>query len=548
MKTEVEKEKESNQPSPSSKILYQKENSLLNMVAVPYFGVYSNNYTFCMPCNVLHSEQISNEIFSQFPENLQKHFIEFQKNYNVDLDYFLVTLDATFMCGKYAQSESGFLRVNFVPHPYIFYDVSSLNQDHKTNIFTAIFSEESSSNYLKETNEYDGLRINPAKLICDENKKEIILHRSGDNFPALSPNNCSILINTNKVFFTLYNMTLITYKNKIVKCMVAQYNFFLYNDIKLFSPILNTLNNFCNEALADVLVNLSGQSGVINWALNIIFAFFSNKMRIEDEDYGYVMKNSAGNLDSINVNLGLMDNIYHTENYRTYCKDVIKNIFTFYFLKNIKTFQSSNDFMQSIYLQKSEIHLDDDFVIVNDEDAKLLSEFYFNDVCYFIWSNLGCPKIPNFGKDVLFSTGSLYTIEILQKYLKKSQFDIRNLLSSYIIFIKEVFKMKKLNFPDEDMIKKEGEILEGKLQDEISDNFNREINKRRKVKKINYLQDSLSQEQIDINVMNKENKLVEDINFFNSAHSFFHNYKKKQTNPELDKFRQLLDYAFNVKY
>ena len=114
-------------------IIYKKQCSILNMTAVPYLGVYSQNYTFMHPTSVLQSTLNSDHLHS-LPEKMRESIGELQKSVSLQKpDFFTVHLDGSFLHDKYIKTHSDeFLRINLVLHPYIFQDLNQINQskDH----------------------------------------------------------------------------------------------------------------------------------------------------------------------------------------------------------------------------------------------------------------------------------------------------------------------------------------------------------------------------------------------------------------------------------
>jgi len=123
-------------------IIYKKQCSILNMTAVPYLGVYSQNYTFMHPTSVLQSTLNSDHLHS-LPEKMRESIGELQKSVSLQKpDFFTVHLDGSFLHDKYIKTHSDeFLRINLVLHPYIFQDLNQINQskDHKINIIPSLY-------------------------------------------------------------------------------------------------------------------------------------------------------------------------------------------------------------------------------------------------------------------------------------------------------------------------------------------------------------------------------------------------------------------------
>lgn len=427
---------------------YTRENTLLNMVAVPYFGVYSENYTFYHPIKTFFTEKVTQEMYDSFPEIMRRNISQILNNHNIPLEYLHVTIDGSAVSSKYTNNtQNGFLRLNFIPHPYIFSDVTNLNKNHETNIFSGIFTNQANQNYIQETNEFDGLRLNPMELINDINKKEIILHSTQEGFPAISPNNCAILVNINSCFFSLYNMTLVTLKNKIVKMVITQFYFINTTNFTLIdSYILNTGNN--SKEISELSFNIEMIRNIIETTSNS----FLNK-----------------NFD----------------------KNVIKNMF--------------NCILNMEELQQS--YLVEEYYFIESSNDKSI-DFYYEDLCKFIWQFFGCPNIDNFGEEILYLNQSdsnyrLFSIEIVKKYLRSfiSIFD-DYLNSQFLLF-------KSLNLI-ESSIKKD-EVRISSQKDKIIKEYLEKINKK------NDFKIEITKQEI-----------------------------KKHSNPVIENLREILDDAFNV--
>lgn len=229
---------------------YSKMNNMLGMLTMPYLGIYGQDYTFFSPIKCFYTKNPNNSLINSLPGKLQENIKNFRKNFNVETDYFDITLDGSFILYKFHRSNiTHHLRVNTVLHPYLFYNIDNLtiNREHKTSCFCALFTDQSqvdlNSNYISDTREVDGLRINPEWIITDENNKTVILHDSGDGFPALSPNNMAFLIDLKNCFFSFYLMTVSTYGNKVTKLLISRFTLLINTEI----PILKNLNNVFNS-------------------------------------------------------------------------------------------------------------------------------------------------------------------------------------------------------------------------------------------------------------------------------------------------------------
>lgn len=395
-------------------LIYKKENVLLNMIAIPYFGVYSPNYTFMVPVNVQHGDKITQSQFDRFPSPLQGTLSEFNKQYNVPIDFFLITFDGSFLYSKYIDSHmNDLLRLNVVHHPYIFYDVKNLDRDHSTFVFTSLFK--APKDYILETQEFDGMRINPnpQNFITDDNKKEIILHKSNDNFPAISPNNCAFLISLHNHIFTVYLTTAVVYKNKIVKLMIAQCNIIMNNECLILSPFLETFYNFTDfqqteEVIKNFLVQLITNKDNYLSVIKLLFGYFLS----ESEE--------KLNKDTKNCIIKIFKILYKKN------ANIMNNI-------NAPLNNNSDDF--SLFLKEESA------ILYDSPDT----DFYYNNICYFIWYCYGCPQIPNFGENILlfnYNDNGMFQKEIILKYIRYMSNTVESFVFSYLYFIKENSKLK----------------------------------------------------------------------------------------------------------
>jgi hypothetical protein len=382
----------SDMQSEKIEIQYSRVNSLMNMIAVPYLGVYSPNYTFMMPINVLHKKQISNGSFELFPDTLKRHLADLNKG--IELDHFMITLDGNYLYSKHNNID--FLRMNLVPHPYIFYDITDLGKDHYTYVFSCLYSEDPfHASYLRETIESDGLRINPEVFLSDQNKKEIILHKSNDNFPAISPNNCSFLVNINKNFFTFYNLTAVTYMNKFVKFAVVQFNVFNHNDILALSPLLESFNSVQLQSM-----------GLINIFISNIYYAKENIKHIFHALYVHLLKNLK------------------IENEKEFNRlELCRNLFNSIYYRKISDFEDNLNYIIS---DSSDV-----------TESKKITDFHYDSLCYFIWCNMGKFKIAGLGEKVINSSYPLYFMEIIRKYMNYILKGFDLLFSTFKAFFKD---------------------------------------------------------------------------------------------------------------
>jgi hypothetical protein len=350
---------------------YKKECELLNMSAVPTFGVYSPDYTFFVPVNILHTSHIDEHLCDTFPRPLQNSFLNFIQSYNVPTDYFLMCLDGSLVYSKYYYSNTDNIRINAVLHPYIFENVKSLSKDHQTVAFTSLYKNDYFDNII-DTYEDDGLRINPDSFVGDVNKKEVILHNTDDNTPALSPNNSAFLINLDDNLIRFYLVSAITYNKKIVRLMIAECTVVTNQECILTSPLLKTMNQFSGSQGEDF-------REVLN-EIDLIVKTYENALLFIN---GYA-------IDSMKSKSSI--------------KDSIVTLF--------RTFTNS----------------------LNDNESRK-GEFYYSHLCNYIWKGFNKPSIPNFGESVLlddYNDNGLMVFSCLFKYIKYQIDKFKRVMPAYV--------------------------------------------------------------------------------------------------------------------
>ncbi len=217
--------------------IYTEQCDLLKMISIPTFGIYSNDYAFLEQILILKN----NILPYNSPTRVKSQINHLQKNYpSLDIQYFHITLSASTLFSITPENIShlSYTPLNFISHPYIFYNCQ-LNREHKSEVYCAAYTEDNELDTIKQENGCEHLRVNPE---CDidngELKREVYIHLSGDGYPSISPNNCHLLINLNAQIINFWVITLGTYGGKIVKCFVGNYllipnmsNLLLYNDI-----------------------------------------------------------------------------------------------------------------------------------------------------------------------------------------------------------------------------------------------------------------------------------------------------------------------------
>ena len=219
-------------------ISYNEQCNLFNMISIPSFGIYSDDYSFLEQILILKKNNIPNMI----PLNVKEQIKYLNEKYpNIEPEYFHITLSSSilFSISPEKLNPFSYTALNFISHPYIFYNCDLNNKEHKSDIYCAAYVDEQEFDTIKEEEGNTHLRVNPKYNIDDEQlKREVYIHLSGDGYPSLSPNNCHLLINLNSQIINFYVVTCGTYYGKIVKCFVGNYmiipnchNSFLFNDL-----------------------------------------------------------------------------------------------------------------------------------------------------------------------------------------------------------------------------------------------------------------------------------------------------------------------------
>ena len=221
--------------------IYTEQCDLLKMLSIPTFGIYSNDYAFLEQILVIKGNSLPNNS----PKNLQDQ-INYLKNHYPDLDiqYFHLTLSASTLFSITPENIShlSYTPLNFISHPYIFYNCQ-LNREHKSDVYCAAYIDENEFDTIKQEDGDTHLRVNPQCNIDDNQlKREVYIHLSGDGYPSISPNNCHLLINLNAQVINFYVITLGTYGGKIVKCFIGNYLLIPnLSDLPLYKDIYSSL-------------------------------------------------------------------------------------------------------------------------------------------------------------------------------------------------------------------------------------------------------------------------------------------------------------------
>lgn len=368
---------------------YNLECDLLNLPAIPNFGIYKSDYCLMEPLFILKKTKIPNNL----PPMVLKQIKFLVNEYNnISPEFFHITLNATPVYNLLSERKikTNFGRVNFASHPYLYYG-KNIKNISQFDIYTAVYTEKDELDTIKDSKENDGLRINPNVNITHGGlKREVIIHSSQDNLPALSPNNCSILINFNSQVINFYVILLGVRKNTITKCFVGNY-IILPNGSNS-----NLLSDFCQNFLDldNNFEKLTNQLFLTQMAYNDSFLSVINY-------YINEMITKGKNIESI----------------KEFLKKGFKIIFDF----------------------NSEENDNNSYEI----DLNNLSKYYFDNLLHFI--NFIFPSsqnIENFSEDFLVNNlKNQYIIEIVQKYIDFHLSRINRIINSYI----DYFSIENLN-------------------------------------------------------------------------------------------------------
>ena len=237
----MEKENKDNLYNSQELSIYTSQCDLLKMLSIPTFGIYSNEYAFLEQILILKNISLPNNT----PKKVKDQISHLKKAYpNLEIQYCHLTLSAStlFSISPENISHLSYTALNFISHPYIFYNCQ-LNREHKSEVYCAAYIDENEIGTIKQENGDTHLRVNPNCNIDDSQlKREVYIHLSGDGYPSISPNNCQLLINLNAQIINFYIITLGTYGGKIVKCFVGNYLIIPnLSDIFLFKDFYTSL-------------------------------------------------------------------------------------------------------------------------------------------------------------------------------------------------------------------------------------------------------------------------------------------------------------------
>ena len=376
---------------------YKNQCQILQMFSIPYFGTYDSEYNFINPILCLENKTIPNHL----PKHINQKITKTLNKYNIPFNFFHITADASSIYNKSNQRIIGCneVRLNLVPHSFIFQELKGkLTSDYQISVFPSLFLYKSDYDIIKETEEKDNLKINPkCELYEKELERTIILHRTREGIPAISPNNISVLFNLNCQLIHFYIVILGTNRGKISNGCFCEYiimpNAF---NCRLFMEMSLSFMNAIN--VENILENIYKSKMIYNDNFKNVIEYFL---------YEIICKYKE------NRNVAII-------------KDWFKEFF-------IKGFNNIFDFGDN--------GLDDEISHQNDIDN--MSEFYYNYLLTFIAKLFGDEelKVENYAIDIInCSLKDYYIVDIIEKFINFHISRINIIFNSYQHYL-EYFKL-----------------------------------------------------------------------------------------------------------
>ena len=358
--------------------LYNEQCNLLNMISIPSFGTYSDDYAFLEQILILKKNSIPNNL-----PTAVKDQINYLNNKYPELkpEFFHITLSSSILFSISPENINpySYTALNFISHPYIFYNCDLNNKEHKSDIYCASYIDDLEIDTIKEAEGNTHLRLNPQCNIDDgQLKREVYIHLSNDGYPSLSPNNCQLLINLNSQIINFYVITCGTYHSKIVKCFVGNYviipnshNSILFKDI--YKSLLVPKKK--KKLITDLILFRNKYNDIVNYIMD----YYIKKIAEDGKNY-----------------------------------QIIKNYI-------IKAFEIIFD------LEKE-----------NNKELENISNYYYNNIINFINSLYPNSIVvsPIFGEKLLEnSLKNGYIEELLLKYIQYNTSRLNNIILNMIYYI-----------------------------------------------------------------------------------------------------------------
>ena len=306
---------------------YNKQCEILQMFSIPYFGTYNIEYNFINPILCLENPTMPKNL----PNNINKKITSTLKKYNIPFNFFHITADASSLYNKSNQRiiECNEVRLNLVPHSFIFQNLKNkLTSDYEIPVFPCLFKFKSDYDIIKETEENDNLIINPKCELYDKKlERRIILHRTKEGEPAISPNNISILFNLNCQIIHFYLIILGTNRGKISNGCCCEYvimpnafNCKLFMDMNIsFMNAINVENILENIYKCKMIYNDNFKNIIQYFLYEIIYYYKQNRSLIKDEWFKNFFINGFKNIFDFGDN-GLVNEDIHNIDINNMCE------------------------------------------------------------------------------------------------------------------------------------------------------------------------------------------------------------------------------------
>ena len=315
---------------------YNKQCEILQMFSIPYFGTYNIEYNFINPILCLENPTMPKNL----PNNINKKITSTLKKYNIPFNFFHITADASSLYNKSNQRiiECNEVRLNLVPHSFIFQNLKNkLTSDYEIPVFPCLFKFKSDYDIIKETEENDNLIINPKCELYDKKlERRIILHRTKEGDPAISPNNISILFNLNCQIIHFYLIILGTNRGKISNGCCCEYvimpnafNCKLFMDMNIsFMNAINVENILENIYKCKMIYNDNFKNIIQYFLYEIIYYYKQNRSLIKDEWFKNFFINGFKNIFDFGDN-GLVNEDIHNIDINNMCEFYYNYLLTF---------------------------------------------------------------------------------------------------------------------------------------------------------------------------------------------------------------------------
>lgn len=306
---------------------YKKQCEILQMYSIPYFGTYDIEYNFINPILCLENPTMPKNL----PKNINKKITSTLNKYNIPFNFFHITADASSLYNKSNQRiiECNEVRLNLVPHSFIFQNLKNkLTSDYEIPVFPCLFKFKSDYDIIKETEENDNLIINPKCELYDKKlERRIILHRTKEGDPAISPNNISILFNLNCQIIHFYLIILGTNRGKISNGCCCEYvimpnafNCKLFMDMNIsFMNAINVENILENIYKCKMIYNDNFKNIIQYFLYEIIYYYKQNRSLIKDEWFKNFFINGFKNIFDFGDN-GLVNEDIHNIDINNMCE------------------------------------------------------------------------------------------------------------------------------------------------------------------------------------------------------------------------------------